>query len=120
MSAKVDLKEKLSLFTEHYTPKIVADFNDCEVRIVKVKGPFVWHSHEDTDELFMVIDGELVMEFRDRVERLSPGEFIVIAKGVEHRPNSPEECSVMFLARSGTRNTGQHETELTAKNLERL
>jgi len=120
MSHKIDLKEKLGLFQEHWTPKIVGDFNDCEVRVAKFKGPFLWHSHEETDELFLVIDGHLVLEFRDCVEHLDPGEFIVIPKGVEHRTNSPEECSVMILAKAETRNTGAHETELTAKNLERL
>lgn len=120
MTAKIDLKEKLSLFQEHWTPRIVADFNDCEVRIAKFKGPFLWHSHEETDELFLVVDGHLVLEFRDRTEHLDPGEFVVIPKGVEHRTNSPEECAVMILAKADTRNTGEHETELTAKDLERL
>lgn len=120
MTKKINLAEKLSLFQEHWSPKIVADFNDCDVRVAKFKGPFLWHSHRDTDEMFLVVAGNLVLEFRDSVKHLAPGEFIVIPKGVEHRTNSPEECQVMILAKKDTRNTGEHVNEKTVTDLERI
>ena len=120
MAEKINLIEKLSKFQEHWTPKIVADFNDCDVRVAKFKGPFMWHSHTETDEMFLVVSGKLVLEFRDGVKHLDPGEFIVIPKGVEHRTNSPEECQVMILAKKETRNTGDLVNEKTVIDLERI
>ncbi len=83
---KVNLPEKLGSFSDHWAPRIVARYNDHEVRLVKVEGEFIWHSHDDTDELFLILDGELDMEFRDRTVTLQPGELIVVPKGTEHRP----------------------------------
>ena len=120
MAEKINLIEKLSKFQEHWTPKIVADFNDCDVRVAKFKGPFMWHSHTETDEMFLVVSGKLVLEFRDGVKHLDPGEFIVIPKGVEHRTSSPEECQVMILAKKETRNTGDLVNEKTVIDLERI
>ena len=120
MAEKINLIEKLSKFQEHWTPKIVADFNDCDVRVAQFTGPFMWHSHTETDEMFLVVSGKLVLEFRDGVKHLDPGEFIVIPKGVEHRTNSPEECQVMILAKKETRNTGDLVNEKTVIDLERI
>jgi mannose-6-phosphate isomerase-like protein (cupin superfamily) len=112
---KVNLTEKFGLITEHWRPKVVAELNGQEVKLVKVRGEFVWHHHELEDELFLIIRGSLRIEFRDHVVRLGPGELLVIPRGVEHRPVAEEEVELMLFEPSATRNTGNvvHET-LTA------
>jgi mannose-6-phosphate isomerase-like protein (cupin superfamily) len=112
---KVNLTEKFGLITEHWRPKVVAELNGQEVKLVKVRGEFVWHHHELEDELFLIIRGSLRIEFRDRVVRLGPGELLVIPRGVEHCPVAEEEVELMLFEPSATRNTGNvvHET-LTA------
>lgn len=97
MPAKVNLAEKLASFDDHWAPRIVARYNDHEIRLVKVAGEFIWHRHEDTDELFLVVDGELDMEFRDRVVTLRPGELIVVPRGTEHRPVSRRGVTQLLL-----------------------
>jgi len=103
---KVSLSEKLALFTDLWSPKAVGAVNGCEVKLVKLKGEFVWHSHEVEDELFLVLEGSLRMQFRDREVVLSPGEFIIVPHGVEHRPVADAEAHVLLLEPGSTVNTG--------------
>lgn len=114
MLEKVNLGEKLSLFTEHWRPRIVGELNGQDVKLVKLLGPFTWHHHEEADELFMVVKGRFRMEFRDRSVWLEEGELLVVPRGVEHRPVAEEEASVLLFEPSGTLNTGNVRNELTA------
>ncbi len=109
MSA-VNLAEKLALFSEHWSPKIVGAFNGHDIMVVKVEGEFVWHSHPDTDDLFLVLDGEIDIEMRDETVHLKAGEFYVVPAGVEHKPVAKAEAHVMIIEPSGTPNTGDAET----------
>ncbi len=117
---KINLAEKLSRFTEVWSPKIVGELNDMEVKVVKLRGEFVWHHHEAEDELFLVVQGTLQMQFRDRVVTVQPGEFIIVPHGVEHCPRADTECHVMLLERKGTLNTGNVQNERTVHNVGRL
>ncbi len=103
---KVNLAEKFAAFDEHWSPRIVGRVDDYEVKIVKIEGDFVWHKHDDADELFYVIDGALRMDFRDRSVDVAAGEMIVVPRGIEHKPFAAEECRVMLLERAGLVNTG--------------
>jgi len=102
----VNLAEKLALFSEHWQPKIVGELNGQHVKLVKVAGEFVWHRHEREDELFLVLAGELTLHFRDRRVDLRPGEFCIVPRGVEHKPEAGGEASVLLFEPVGTRNTG--------------
>ena len=113
MSEKVNLAEKLALVHEHWRPKIVATINDHDVRIVKVQGEFVWHKHEETDDFFLVLDGRLTIQLRDRDVELGPGELFVVPRGVEHCPRADEEVSLLLIEPSGTVNTGDAGGPLT-------
>ncbi len=115
MVAKVDLAEKLALFSDHWAPRIVARYNDNEVRLVKVEGEFAWHAHAETDELFLVLEGVLEMEFRDATEVLGPGELIVVPRGTEHRPCARQgEVRLLLIDPTDTPNTGDHATATQA------
>ena len=103
---KVNLAEKFATFSERWAPKIVGTVDDYEVKIVKIVGDFVWHSHADADEMFLVVDGVLRMDFRDRQVTVGPGEMIVVPRGVEHKPFAAGECKMMLLERRGVANTG--------------
>jgi mannose-6-phosphate isomerase-like protein (cupin superfamily) len=107
---KVNLEEKLSKFTEHWQPRTVTQFNGHDIMVVKAKGEFVWHSHTDTDDLFLVLKGRLKIELRDRSIELGPGELFVVPKGIEHRPVADEEVHVLLIEPTGTPNTGDEET----------
>lgn len=111
----VDLAEKFAMFSEHWSPKLVGRLNDYEVKVVKVKGDFVWHTHEDTDELFLVIEGELTIQLRDGDVVLGPGQLYVVPRGVEHCPRADEEAKILLLEPSGVVNTGDAGGELTAQ-----
>ena len=113
---KVNLAEKFALFSEHWTPKIIAELNDYQIKIVKVKGDFVWHDHSDTDEFFFVIEGTLFIGFENKTMELNTGELYVVPKGVQHRPYALEECKVMLIEPRGVVNTGEAESNLTASN----
>ena len=113
---KINLKEKLSRFSEHWTPKIIAELNDYQIKLVKMKGDFVWHNHENTDELFLVIEGEMKIEFKDKVVELNEGDLYVVPKGVVHKPYSENECKIMLIEPRGVVNTGDVKGELTASN----
>ena len=103
---KVSLTDKFALFSEHWRPKVVAELNGQEVKLVKVKGEFPWHHHETADEMFMVWRGRFRLEFRDRVVELGPGEFVVVPRGVEHRPVADEEAEILLFEPAEVRNTG--------------
>ena len=106
----VNLAEKLSSFSDHWQPRTVAEFNGHDLMVVKVKGEFHWHKHDDTDDFFLVLKGRLVIELRDRNVALGPGELFVVPKGVEHRPVANEEVHMLLIERSGTPNTGDAAT----------
>ncbi len=112
----VNLRDKFSLFTEQWQPRVAAECNDYQLKLVKLQGEFVWHSHSETDEVFLVVSGELAIEFRDRMARLRAGEMLVVPRGVEHKPNAQEECCVMIIEPSGVVNTGDAGGERTAPN----
>ena len=116
----VSLADKLAQFSDHYNPRIVGNYNGNEIRVVKIKGDFTWHSHADTDELFFVVSGKLGIEFRDGVTEVGSGEFIVVPKGVEHRPFADTECEVMLMDREGEPNTGSNPSALTREKLEAI
>jgi mannose-6-phosphate isomerase-like protein (cupin superfamily) len=117
---KINLAEKLSRFTETWSPKIVGELNDMEVKVVKLHGEFVWHHHDAEDELFLVVKGKLRMQFRDKDVVVEPGELIIVPHGVEHCPAAAEECHIVLLERKGTLNTGNVVNERTVQNVGRL
>ena len=113
---KINLKEKFSKFSELWSPKVIAEMNDYQFKLVKIKGDFDWHSHKKTDEAFIVIQGVMSIEFRDRVVDLSEGEIFVVPKGIEHKPYAENECQVMIIEPKGVVNTGDSKSALTAEN----
>ncbi len=120
----VNLAQKFSLFSERYKPKIVGEVNDLYVKVVKLKGDFLWHHHDNEDELFLVVKGELRMRFREdgreREEIIHPGEFIIVPRGVEHFPSAEDECHIVLLEPKTTLNTGNVENERTVPVLDRI
>ena len=112
----INTAEKLARFSEHWSPKIIAQMNNYHFKLVKLQGEFVWHSHVDTDEVFMVIDGVMSIQFRDGAVTLRAGEMYVVPKGVEHRPVAENECSLMLIEPAGTVNTGDAGGEMTAED----
>jgi mannose-6-phosphate isomerase-like protein (cupin superfamily) len=112
----VNLKQKFSLFDDHWQPKVVAEMNDYQFKVVKLQGGFVWHDHRDTDEAFIVIDGDMRIEFPDGEVRLSAGEMFVVPKGVRHRPSAEREVSVLVIEPRGVLNTGDEGGDRTARN----
>jgi mannose-6-phosphate isomerase-like protein (cupin superfamily) len=117
---KVIIADKLSQIHDHWNPRIVGELNGQHVKAVKLIGEFVWHHHDNEDELFLVIKGELMMEFRDKVVSIKPGEFIIVPRQVEHRPVAKEEVEILLFEPAGTLNTGNVTSERTRKNLERI
>ena len=117
---KVNIAQKLSLFSDHWQPKIVGELNGQYIKLVKFKGPFVWHHHDEEDEMFLVVKGRFRMEFEDRSLWIEEGEFIVIPRGVEHKPVADEEAHVLLFEPISTLNTGNVEDELTQPKLERI
>ena len=117
---KVNLEEKLALFSEFWKPKIIGELNQQQVKLVKFHGPFVWHHHDDEDEMFLVLKGRFRMDFLERSEWIEEGEFIIVPKGVEHRPVADDEVSVLLFEPASTLNTGNVEGEMTVPVLERI
>lgn len=115
---KVNLAEKLALFSEHWSPKVVGELNGQHVKLVKFKGEFVWHKHDNEDEMFFVVKGSFRMEYRDKIITLNENEFLIVPKGVEHRPVADEEVCIMLFEPATTLNTGDAESELTKETLE--
>jgi len=113
---KINLKEKLSIFSEHWSPKVISELNDYQIKLVKIQGDFVWHNHSETDELFLVIEGKMKIEFKDKTVELNKGELYVVPKGVEHRPYAEDECQIMLIEPRGVINTGENKNDLTASN----
>ncbi len=111
-----NLKEKLALFSEHWSPKIVAQMNDYHFKIARVHGEFVWHDHPETDEVFLVLHGQLEIQFRDGSVTLNEGEMFVVPKGLEHKPVAEKECHILLVEPAGTVNTGNVVDEKTAPN----
>jgi mannose-6-phosphate isomerase-like protein (cupin superfamily) len=112
----ININEKLSKFSGHWSPKIIARMNNYHFKIVKFQGEFVWHSHIETDEVFIVLDGEMSIAFRDGSIELKAGEMLVIPKGTEHRPSAEKECKAMLVEPAGTINTGSTGGEMTAED----
>lgn len=117
---KINLQNKFSLIHDHWNPRIAGELNGQHIKLVKFQGEFVWNKHENEDELFLVVDGEFKMEFRDHTIELKQGEFLIIPRGVEHRPVAEKEVSVLLFEPATTLNTGDVESDLTKKNLERI
>ena len=117
---KVNIAEKLSLFSDHWNPRIIGELNGQHVKAVKLQGEFVWHHHDHEDELFLVIKGKLKMEFRDKTVEINPGEFIIVPKKIEHKPVADEEVQILLFEPASTLNTGNVENERTRKHLEKL
>jgi mannose-6-phosphate isomerase-like protein (cupin superfamily) len=117
---KINLAEKFSLFSEHWSPKIVGELNGQQVKLLKFQGEFVWHQHEHEDELFYVVQGAFNMEFRDKIITLKEGEFLVVPRGVEHRPVAENEVYVMLFEPATTLNTGNVINEKTKEKIESI
>jgi mannose-6-phosphate isomerase-like protein (cupin superfamily) len=117
---KVNLKSKFALFDDHWNPRIVGDLNGQEVKLVKFVGEFVWHKHDHEDELFLVVKGRFRMDFRDREVQLEEGEFLIVPRGVEHRPVADEEVQVLLFEPAGTLNTGDVRDDRTVDLPDRL
>lgn len=112
----INLRDKLTQFSEYWSPRVVAEMNDYQFKLAKLRGEFVWHSHVDTDEVFIVLDGSMTLEFRDKAVLLAAGEMYVVPKGVEHRPVALQECCVMLVEPCGVVNTGDAGGAYTAQN----
>jgi mannose-6-phosphate isomerase-like protein (cupin superfamily) len=112
----VNFEQKLSLFDEHWAPKVIAEMNDYQFKVVKIKGDFIWHDHKDTDETFIVLDGQLRIDFRDGAVEIGRGEMYVVPKGVEHKPYAQDEVRMLLIEPRGVLNTGDTGGERTAQN----
>jgi len=116
----INLNQKFSLFNDHWSPKIVGELNGQEIKLAKVKGEFVWHSHQNEDELFIVMKGKLKIEFIDRTLEINEGEMIIVPKGVEHRPIAEEEVLLMLFEPKNIKHTGEVKSELTVEKYDRI
>lgn len=117
---KINLSEKLALFQDYWSPKILGELNGQHVKIAKFKGEFIWHKHDHEDELFYIIDGVLKIEFRDKTVELHPGEFVIVPRGIEHKPVAKSEVSVLLFEPATTLNTGNVTNELTKTELSKI
>lgn len=117
---KINLKEKFSQFSDHWNPRIIGELNGQYVKAAKLKGAFIWHHHEQEDEMFLVIKGTLKMEFREKVVEVKAGEFIIVPRGVEHKPVAEEEVELLLFEPASTVNTGNIENERTVKDLSKI
>ena len=113
---KINFTEKLAKFSDHWSPKVIAEMNDYQFKLAKLQGEFVWHNHPDTDEVFIVIEGSMCIELEDGKVELNAGEMYVVPKGVMHKPHAENECKIMLVEPRGVINTGDAESELTAEN----
>ena len=112
----INFSEKLNKFSDLWQPRVIAEMNDYQFKLVKIKGEFVWHEHDDTDEVFIVLEGTMSIEFEDRTVEVNEGEMIVVPKGIKHKPCAKEEAKIMIVEPIGVPNTGDAEGELTAEN----
>ena len=115
---KINLKSKFNKFNDRWSPKVIAEMNDYQFKLVKIKNDFVWHKHDDTDEVFIVVEGKIHIEFEDKTIEINEGEMIVVPKGTKHKPYASEEAKIMLVEPSGVINTGDNEGHLTAPNNE--
>ena len=120
MIEKINLADKFNLFSEHWSPKIVGEVNDFHVKLAKLQGEFIWHHHEDEDELFLVVKGKLQIKLRDGEIWLDEGEFVIIPRGVEHLPVAPDEVHLLLFERVSTRNTGNVTSDRTVEQIDRI
>jgi len=117
---KINISQKLSLFTDYWNPRIAGELNGQQIKLAKLFGEFVWHKHDHEDEMFMVISGSLKIEFRDKTVEINPNEFIIVPKGVEHRPVAEKEVSIMLFEPQSTLNTGNIQHEFTKNKLDKI
>ena len=117
---KINIAQKLAAFDEHWSPKIIGQVNDCHVKLAKLKGEFIWHTHDDEDEMFLVVKGRLTMRFRDKSVEVGEGEIIIVPRGVEHLPVAEEETHVLLFEPASTLNTGNIRNERTIDAPEHL
>jgi len=115
---KVNIAEKMSLFAEHWSPKVIGELNDSYIKAAKLKGEFLWHKHDAEDEMFLVVKGRLILKLRDRDIELNDGEFIIVPRGVEHMPVAEEEVEIILIEKKSTVNTGDVVSERTKETLE--
>ena len=113
---KINFKSKFDKFNDHWSPKVIAEMNDYQFKLAKIKDDFIWHEHKDTDEVFIVISGVIWIEFKDETIQINTGEMIVVPKGTKHRPYATEEAQIMLVEPKGVVNTGDIESDLTALN----
>jgi len=113
---KINFSKKFEKFSDHWSPKVIAEMNDYQFKLVKIKNDFIWHKHEDTDEVFIVIEGEIAIEFEEETISLKSGEMLVVPKGIKHRPYANKEACIMLVEPKGVVNTGDKIDELTAPN----
>ena len=112
----INLAQKLSKFSDHWSPKVIAEMNDYQFKLAKLEGEFIWHNHPDTDEVFIVLEGSMKIELEDGIVELNAGEMYVVPKGVMHKPSAENECKIMLVEPQGVVNTGEADSELTAEN----
>ena len=112
----INFDNKFSKFSDHWSPRVIAEMNDYQFKLVKIKGDFTWHDHKDTDEVFVVLSGEMEIEFRDGKVNISEGEMFVVNKGLEHKPYAEDECEILIIEPRGVVNTGDSDSELKAEN----
>jgi|TARA_B110000483_G_scaffold3369_1_gene4007 mannose-6-phosphate isomerase-like protein (cupin superfamily) len=117
---KINIEQKLSLFNDHWNPRIVGELNKQHVKLAKLKGEFIWHKHDNEDEMFLVLKGTLQIAFRDRIETINENEMIIVPRGIEHKPIAEKEVSIMLFEPASTINTGELENKFTRKKLEFL
>lgn len=116
MDKTINIIDKLNKFSDYWSPRIIAEMNDYQFKLAKVKGEFVWHSHKETDETFIVLEGELTIKFRNKKVKLNEGELYIVPRGVEHKPYAKDECHIMLIEPKGIVNTGNTSSELTSNN----
>tara|TARA_B100000029_G_C17360405_1_gene882313 strand:+ start:33 stop:395 length:363 start_codon:yes stop_codon:yes gene_type:complete len=116
MNNPINILSKFNLFSDYWSPKVVAEMNDYQFKLVKIKGEFVWHEHKETDEVFIVIEGKMEIELENKKIKLNKGEMFVVKKGQQHRPFASNECKILIVEPKGVINTGEHTLERTAKN----
>ena len=115
-NVKINFEEKLKKFSDHWSPKVIAELNDYQFKLVKIKGEFIWHNHKNTDEAFVVLDGKIYIEFEDKTEEIKRGEMIIVPKGVKHKPYAKKEANIMIIEPKGVVNTGEKIDKLTVPN----
>ncbi len=113
---KINFREKFEKFSEYWKPKVITELNDYQFKLVKIKGDFIWHNHQETDEAFIVIDGRIFIEFEEKTEEINEGEMIIVPKGVKHKPYAKTEAKIMIIEPKGVVNTGEILDKLTAPN----